>query len=81
MNHQPPAVETQNLSKHYGAVKALQQVNLSIAAGEYYVLLGPSGGGKTTLLRTIGGFHKPTEGRVLLHGHDVSALPPNKRPT
>ncbi|MGI9477755.1 MAG: ABC transporter ATP-binding protein, partial [Hyphomicrobiaceae bacterium] len=45
------------------------------------VLLGPSGGGKTTLLRTIGGFNRPTEGRVLLHGNDVSDLPPDKRPT
>ena len=75
------AVETRDLSKHYGSVRALQSVNLQIGAGEYFVLLGPSGGGKTTLLRTIGGFHKPTSGSVLLHGRDVSHLPPDKRPT
>ncbi|MFK7942695.1 MAG: ABC transporter ATP-binding protein, partial [Paracoccaceae bacterium] len=76
-----PAVEVRNLAKHYGSVRALDGVDLNIGAGEYFVLLGPSGGGKTTLLRTIGGFHKPTAGRVLLHGDDVSHLPPDKRPT
>lgn len=76
-----PAVEVRNLSKHYGSVVALDQVSISIAAGEYFVLLGPSGGGKTTLLRTIGGFHKPTHGEVLLHGETVNHLPPDKRPT
>ncbi|MFD1196237.1 ABC transporter ATP-binding protein [Seohaeicola saemankumensis] len=76
-----PAVEVRNLSKHYGDFVALKDVNVSIAAGEYFVLLGPSGGGKTTLLRTIGGFHKPTRGEILLHGRSVGHLPPDKRPT
>ncbi len=76
-----PAVEVADLTKHYGSVVALKDVDLAIGAGEYFVLLGPSGGGKTTLLRTIGGFNKPTSGRVLLHGKDVSHLPPDKRPT
>lgn len=77
----PPAVEVRALAKHYGPVKALDGVDLTIEAGEYFVLLGPSGGGKTTLLRTIGGFHRPTAGQVLLHGAEVSHLPPDKRPT
>jgi ABC-type Fe3+/spermidine/putrescine transport system ATPase subunit len=77
----PAAVEVRGLAKHYGSVVALRDVNLRIAAGEYFVLLGPSGGGKTTLLRTIGGFHKPTRGSVLLHGEEVGHLPPDKRPT
>ena len=81
MNDQVPAVEVKALSKHYGPVVALRDVDLTIGAGEYFVLLGPSGGGKTTLLRTIGGFHKPTAGQVLLHGQDVSDRPPDKRPT
>ena len=79
--NQPAAVEVQNLAKHYGSVVALREVDLAIPAGQYFVLLGPSGGGKTTLLRTIGGFHRPTRGRVLLHGNDVTGLPPDKRPT
>ncbi|MEM1299001.1 MAG: ABC transporter ATP-binding protein [Pseudomonadota bacterium] len=76
-----PAVEVRGLAKHYGPVRALDGVDVAIRAGEYFVLLGPSGGGKTTLLRTIGGFHRPTAGQVLLHGQDVSDLPPEQRPT
>lgn len=76
-----PAVDVRGLAKHYGDVVALKGVDLTIAAGEYFVLLGPSGGGKTTLLRTIGGFHKPTHGEVFLHGRNVGHLPPDKRPT
>ena len=76
-----PAVEVRNLTKRYGDVVALKDVNVSVAAGEYFVLLGPSGGGKTTLLRTIGGFHRPSAGQVLLHGREAGHLPPDKRPT
>ncbi len=75
------AVETVGLTKNYGPVVALRSIDLNIASGQYFVLLGPSGGGKTTLLRLIGGFLKPTAGRILLHGRDVSDLPPNERPT
>ncbi len=75
------AVEVMDLTKEYGPVTALDSVSFSIPRGSYYVLLGPSGGGKTTLLRLIGGFVRPTRGRVLLHGQDVSNAPPNERPT
>ncbi len=75
------AVETVGIGKSYGAVQALKSVDVKIGRNEYFVLLGPSGGGKTTLLRLIGGFAKPTAGRVLIDGNDVSALPPDKRPT
>jgi ABC-type Fe3+/spermidine/putrescine transport system ATPase subunit len=75
------AVEVRSLSKNYGDVRALKSIDLQIGAGEYFVLLGPSGGGKTTLLRLIGGFIRPTDGEILLHGKEVSHLPPNGRPT
>ena len=75
------AVEVVELGKNYGVVRALKSVSFSIESGRYYALLGPSGGGKTTLLRLIGGFLRPTAGRVYLHGQDVSHLPPNRRPT
>ena len=75
------AVEVVGLGKNYGAVTALKSVSFSIESGKYYALLGPSGGGKTTLLRLIGGFLRPGAGRVYLHGSDVSHLPPNRRPT
>ena len=80
---EPPdiAVEVVGLGKNYGAVTALKSVSFSIESGRYYALLGPSGGGKTTLLRLIGGFLRPSAGQVYLHGRDVSDLPPNRRPT
>ena len=82
MSPQPDtAVEVEGLSKDYGPVAALKSVSFSVESGQYFVLLGPSGCGKTTLLRLIGGFIRPSQGRVLLHGRDVSDVPPNKRPT
>ena len=75
------AVEVVNLSKSFGSVVALNSVNFAIESGQYFVLLGPSGGGKTTLLRLIGGLLRPTEGRILLHGKDATNLPPDKRAT
>ncbi len=75
------AVETIGLGKNYGKVVALTSVNLRIKSGQYFVLLGPSGGGKTTLLRLVGGFIRPSSGRVLLHGIDMSEVPPNLRRT
>ena len=54
-------------------------INLEIADGEFFSMLGPSGSGKTTTLRLIAGFELPTAGRVLLHGKDVSAVPPFDR--
>jgi spermidine/putrescine transport system ATP-binding protein len=67
-------------SKRFGAVVALDGVDLDIAAGEFLTLLGPSGCGKTTSLRVIAGFETPSEGRVLLDGRDVTALRPYDRP-
>ncbi len=75
------AVEVVDLSKSYGPVVAVKSVGFAIESGQYFVLLGPSGGGKTTLLRLIGGFIKPSRGRILLHGRDAGGLPPNERPT
>ena len=75
------AIEVKNLVKTYGNVYALKNVDLNIADGEYFVLLGPSGGGKTTLLRSIGGFIRPDSGTVDIKGKNVDHLPPDKRPT
>ena len=75
------AVETFGVSKSYGQVRAVDEISVKVESGQYFVLLGPSGGGKTTLLRLIGGFVRPDAGRVLLHGQEVSNLPPNKRST
>jgi len=61
-------------------VRAVDDVDLTIEAGEFFTLLGPSGSGKTTCLRMIGGFTLPTSGRVLIGGEDVSLRPPYARP-
>jgi ABC-type Fe3+/spermidine/putrescine transport system ATPase subunit len=73
-------LELRGVSHRYGDVTALDDVSLDIRAHELVTLLGPSGCGKTTLLRIIGGFIRPTEGRVVLEGKDVTRVPPHKRP-
>jgi putative spermidine/putrescine transport system ATP-binding protein len=74
-----PAVRLEGLSKSFGGVRAVEDVDLEVMDGEFFTLLGPSGSGKTTTLRMIAGFELPTAGRVLLHGEDVSKLPPYLR--
>ncbi len=63
------------LSKSYGAVSALRGIDLSIAAGEFFVVLGPSAAGKTTLLRSIAGLERPDAGRVVFEGRDLTDRP------
>ncbi|HEX5078686.1 MAG TPA: ABC transporter ATP-binding protein [Geminicoccaceae bacterium] len=78
------AIDIDGVSKVFasaeGAVRALDDVSLAIRENEFFTLLGPSGCGKTTLLRLIGGFEHADSGRILLHGEDISALPPYRRP-
>ncbi len=74
-------IELQHIEKSYDGVKnVVKDFNLEIRKGEFVTLLGPSGCGKTTTLRMIAGFEKPTKGKILLHGKDISLLPPNERP-
>ncbi len=75
----PPAIRLANISRHFGEVVAVDNVSLDILDGEFFTLLGPSGSGKTTCLRLIAGFDHPTSGHVLLHGQDVTRLPPYER--
>lgn len=71
-------VQTENLTRIYGsgetAVTALDHVNLSVNEGEFLAVMGPSGCGKSTLLHLIGGLDRPTEGRVLLAGQDLTQM-------
>jgi len=69
------AVSLEGVIKRYGDVVAVAGIDLRIGDGEFFSLLGPSGSGKTTTLRMIAGFETPSEGRVLLHGKDVSGVP------
>ena len=74
-----PAVHLEALHKRYGDVEAVAGIDLEIADGEFFSMLGPSGSGKTTTLRMIAGFERPTAGRILLHGQDVTGVPPFDR--
>ncbi|WP_368412909.1 ABC transporter ATP-binding protein [Dongia sp.] len=73
------AVSFQNVSRHYGAVKAVDAVSFDIREGEFFAMLGPSGSGKTTCLRLIAGFEQPTDGHVIVHGIDMNGVPPYDR--
>jgi len=75
-----PDIEFQNVSKHFGAVKAVDKVNFAIPSGSFHSFLGPSGCGKTTSLRLMAGFEQPTEGDVLIGGEIVNGVPPYRRP-
>ncbi len=72
-------VRVEKLSKVYGSLKAVDDLDFSFEEGKVTCLLGPSGCGKTTLMRMIGGLEEPTTGRVFLDGRDVTDLPPKKR--
>lgn len=74
-----PAVELRGLRCTFGLVNAVDNVDLSVRAGEFYSLLGPSGSGKTTCLRLIGGFERPSGGQIQLFGRDVTGQPPYAR--
>jgi putative spermidine/putrescine transport system ATP-binding protein len=73
------AVSFQNISRHYGAVRAVDDVTLDIAEGEFFALLGPSGSGKTTCLRLIAGFEQPTSGHLEIFGVTAEGVPPYRR--
>ncbi len=74
-----PAVQLVGITKRFGDVTAVDNVDLAIGDGEFFSLLGPSGSGKTTVLRMIAGFELPTAGAVLLDGSDVTRLAPYDR--
>ena len=70
-----------DLSKHFGALKAVDSISLDINVGELFTVVGPSGSGKTTLLRMLAGMERPTRGDILLRGQRINDIPANRRPT
>ncbi len=73
------SIEAKNVTKRFGEFVALDDVSVSIATGSLTALLGPSGGGKSTLLRVIAGLEVPDEGSVEIAGADATSLPPQQR--
>ncbi len=70
----------EGLTVRFGAVTALDRLDLTVRRGEFFVLLGGSGSGKTTLLRAVGGFTRPAAGSITLDGADLARMPPHRRP-
>ncbi len=73
------AVSFRQVSRHYGDVRAADNLTFDIADGEFFSMLGPSGSGKTTCLRLIAGFEQPTSGDVFIHGKLMTGVPPYDR--
>ncbi len=72
-------VALERISKRFGAVSAVADLSLAVADGEFVVLLGPTGSGKTTTLRLIAGIERPDAGRIAIAGIDVTRMPPAAR--
>ena len=72
-------MELRGCTRDYGAVRAVDALDLAVHDGEFLALLGPSGCGKTTTLNLVAGFVEPTAGRILVDGEDVTGRPPHLR--
>lgn len=78
MVDQPVVLESRNLSKFFGGLHAVEDVNLAIHEGHLHSIIGPNGAGKTTLFSLLSGTLQPTHGQILLRGRDITNAPPHK---
>ncbi len=81
MTQQDSIISLKSVSKHFGAVRAVDDVSFEIRRGEFFSLLGPSGCGKTTLLRMLAGFELPSSGEIFIDDQPMSPVPAYARPT
>ena len=79
MSETPIHLKFDDVSKHYGTVRAVNHVSIDIHREEFLTLLGASGSGKTTMLMTIAGFTVPDGGHIILDGEDITFTPPHRR--
>lgn len=78
MNDEDLAIRTVNLTKKFGELVAVDNVNLEVRRGFTHAIIGPNGAGKTTLFNLISGVLKPSSGRIYIKGEDVTGLPPHE---
>jgi spermidine/putrescine ABC transporter ATP-binding subunit len=74
-------IALEDVTKSFGAVRAVETVSFEVRRGEFFAILGPSGCGKTTLLRILAGFEDPDDGKVLIDGQSMAGVAPHARPT
>lgn len=73
------AVQFEQVSRHFGNVRAVDNVSFTVGDGEFFAMLGPSGSGKTTCLRLVAGFEQPDSGHIFIHGDRADDVPPYER--
>ena len=71
LENMAPAIKIEQIHKHFGSLKALNGIDLTIQQGEFFALLGPNGAGKSTIINLIAGLLKPSSGKISVMGHDV----------
>jgi branched-chain amino acid transport system ATP-binding protein len=76
---QAPILAAEHVSLRFGGVRALTDVSFSVGRGEIFSVIGPNGAGKTSMVNCVSGRYRPTEGRVLFEGQDITRLGPNRR--
>jgi branched-chain amino acid transport system permease protein len=76
-----PVLRLEAVSRHFGGLRAVDQVDMSVERGTIHGLIGPNGAGKTTLFNLISGLMPPSGGRIRLDGQDITALAPHARAT
>ena len=73
-------IQAEHITKRFGEKTVLDDVSLNVKRGEFVTILGSSGCGKTTMLRILAGFETPTSGKIRMNGHDITTMPPYRRP-
>ncbi len=76
----PPTIDVRRILRRHGRITAVDGVSFQVHRGEFFSILGPSGAGKTSVLRMLAGFEDPDEGEVLIDGRSMIGVPPNRRP-
>nr|WP_184517260.1 ABC transporter ATP-binding protein [Roseomonas pecuniae] len=79
MGEHAPILQVDSVSLRFGGIRALTDVSFAVGRGEVFSIIGPNGAGKTSMVNCVSGRYRPTEGRVLFDGQDITRLRPNRR--